>query len=265
MRETNAVCGLPGCLWASSSGDRLLVALPYKWDMSQAKVHASNHLFKPNALLQFFERTWHQSLFLDKGFHTCLGACTPVAFVTMPAGSSDSLCYDLRHNMSFDDRIQFHLDVLGFQTQWFPCSWLVLIWTRLALGESFPSSHLVTGDIALFPRGAALPVHKITSSQHNLKPDSSSSCTLSPRFQLWHTSTENVSFCAQSSCSSSSLACLVWCFSGFSLSLPGGKDWRSAGAKPRASQFAQCHACLSDLWTSGTWVPMKGSTETDLT
>ena len=107
MRETNAVCGLPGCLWASSSGDRLLVALPYKWDMSQAKVHANNHLFKPNALLQFFERTWHQSLFLEKGFHTCLGVCTPVAFVTMPAGSSDSLCYDLRHNMSFDDRIQF--------------------------------------------------------------------------------------------------------------------------------------------------------------
>ena len=68
MRETNAVCGLPGCLWASSSGDRLLVALPYKWDMSQAKVHANNHLFKPNALLQFFERTWHQSLFLGKGF-----------------------------------------------------------------------------------------------------------------------------------------------------------------------------------------------------
>ena len=106
MRETSAVW-FTKLLWASSSGDRLLVALPYKWDMSQAKVHASNHLFKPNALLQFFERTWHQSLFLDKGFHTCLGACTPVAFVTMPAGSSDSLCYDLRHNMSFDDRIQF--------------------------------------------------------------------------------------------------------------------------------------------------------------
>ena len=156
MRETNAVCGLPGCLWASSSGDWLLVALPYKWDMSQAKVHANNHLFKPNALLQFFERTWHQSLFLDKGFHTCLGVCTPVAFVTMPAGSSDSLCYDLRHNMSFDDRIQFHLDVLGFQTQWFPWSWLVLIWTRLALGESFPSPHLVTGDIALFPQRRGL-------------------------------------------------------------------------------------------------------------
>ena len=39
--------------------------------------------------------------------HTMLECCTPVAFVTMPAGSSDSLCYDLRHNMSFDDRIQF--------------------------------------------------------------------------------------------------------------------------------------------------------------
>ena len=84
--------------------------------MSQAKVHANNHLFKPNALLQFFERTWHQSLFLDKGFHTCLGACTPVAFVTMPAGSSDSLCYDLRHNMSFDDRIQFHLDARSLKS-----------------------------------------------------------------------------------------------------------------------------------------------------
>ena len=39
--------------------------------------------------------------------HTMLECCTPVAFVTMPAGSSDSLCYDLRHNMSFDDRIRF--------------------------------------------------------------------------------------------------------------------------------------------------------------
>ena len=39
-------------------------------------------------------------------FHTRLGVWTPVAFVSMPAGSTDSLCFDLRHNVSFDERIQ---------------------------------------------------------------------------------------------------------------------------------------------------------------
>ena len=52
----------------------------------------------------------------------------PVVFVLMPSGSFDSFCYNL--------------DVSRFQILW-----LVLIF--------------VTGDIALFPRGAALPVHKI--------------------------------------------------------------------------------------------------------
>ena len=65
----------------------------------------------------------------------------PVVFVLMPSGSFDSFCYNL--------------DVSRFQILWFPSSWLVLIF--------------VTGDIALFPKGAALPVHKINaSSQHNL-------------------------------------------------------------------------------------------------
>ena len=156
MRETSAVW-FTKLLWASSSGDRLLVALPYKWDMSQLMsvpaitCTSQMRIYSSSSGLGTNVCSW------ARVFHTRLGVWTPVAFVSMPAGSTDSLCFDLRHNVSFDERIQIHLDVFGFQTRWFPSSRLVLIWTRLALGESFPSPHLVTGDIALFPlrRGLA--------------------------------------------------------------------------------------------------------------
>ena len=45
--------------------------------------------------------------------HTMLECCTPVAFVTMPAGSSDSLCYDLSSPVRYAkfESIRYFIDI----------------------------------------------------------------------------------------------------------------------------------------------------------
>ena len=158
MRETSAVW-FTKLLWASSSGDRLLVALPYKWDMSQLKS-------LPAITCTSQMRTYSSRADLAPMF-------TPRQEFSHKFGRLTTCC--------------LRLDALRL-----PWQFLLQSETQCELWQSDPTPpwcFLVPNSLVpflagvdlchwrycpLFPRGAALPVHKINaSSQHNLKPEPS--------------------------------------------------------------------------------------------